>query len=87
MYGDDGSNTSNIPLMTNEQKWVTQECTPKESVDLTNDDYETADSTDTISQLTQDLVFLRKGFNESIKDTNEKWDRENATFLAKILSL
>ena len=46
--------------MDNVKKGVTQVLTPKESVELRKDDYETADSTDTISQLTQDLAFLRK---------------------------
>ena len=42
------------------------------------------DSTGAISQLMNDLAFLRKDLNESIKNTNEKREGENATFLAKI---
>ena len=87
MYGGGGSNAWNTLLMDNDKKVVTQGFTPRDNVDLTKDDYETANSTDTISQLTQDLVFLRKDFNKSIKDTNEKRDGENAAFLARILSL
>lgn len=47
------------------------------SVDLTNEDNETSVSTDTLSQLTQDLEFLRKDFNESmireIKKLHNSW--------------
>lgn len=72
------------PLMENCSKYKMQDPTLKESVDLTTDQYETAISTDTISQLTQDLSFLRK---ESIKIINDKKDVENASFLDKISSL
>lgn len=58
-----------------------------DSVDHTKDDNDTTNSTDTISHLTHDLVFLRKDSNESIKIINDKWDVENATLLHKIFSL
>lgn len=61
VYGDENGedNAWNIPLIPNNS-----------SFDLTKDDNGTTASTDTISQLTQDLPFLRKDFNESIKITN-----------------
>lgn len=42
---------------------------------------------DTISQLSQDLVFLQKEFNEYIQLTNKKRDDDNTSFLDNILTL
>ena len=39
-------------------------------IDLTKGDNETSETTDKISQLNQDLVFLRKDFNDSIQSNN-----------------
>ena len=55
-----------------------------ERVDLTKEYTVTSASTDTISQLTQDLAFLRKKFNESIQITNTKNDDKNTEFIEKI---
>lgn len=56
-------------------------------LDLTKDDTQTSASTDTISQFSQDLVLLRKDFNESIQLTNKKRDDENTTFMTKVSTL
>ena len=40
-------------------------------IDLTKGDNETSETTDTISQLTQDLVFPHKDFNDSIQSNNK----------------
>jgi len=59
----------------------------KEGIDLRKEDTDTSISTDTISQLSQDLTFLRKDFNDSIQLTNKKCNEENTVFLDKILTL
>jgi len=58
-----------------------------ESIDLTTEDTDTSASNDTISQLSQDLDFLQKDFNDSIQLTNKKHDEENTSFLEKISTL
>ena len=59
----------------------------KESIDITKGDTDTSASTDMISQLLQNLVFLRKDFNDSIQLSNQKWDDENSSVLDKISTL
>jgi len=59
----------------------------KESIDLMKEDTDTSTSNDTISQLFQDIAFLRKDFNDSIQLTNKKRDEENTFFLDKISTL
>jgi len=86
VYGDSGSNAWNIPLMDNNSD-SSQIIPPKESIDLMKGDNDTTASNYTISQLTQDLAFLRKDFNESIHITNKKSDEESASFLDKISTL
>jgi len=60
---------------------------PSEIIDVIKEDSEMDASTDTILQLSQDLAFLRKYFQESSKIANNKRDGENNTFLVKIASL
>ena len=55
--------------MENTSKYQMQDPTLKESVDVTIEKYETATSTGTMSQLLQDLAFLRKDFNEYVDST------------------
>lgn len=52
-------------------------------IDLTKDDNETSTLTYSISQLTQDLVFLHKEFNKSIRISNTKIDEKNTEFIEK----
>ena len=86
VYGEGSINAWNTPLLE-ETTTVNSTVSSKLSIDLTKDDTTKSTSTDTISQLSQDLAFLRKDFNESIELTNKKRDDENATFLGKISSL
>ena len=86
VYGEGSINAWNTPLLE-DPTTVNFTVASKPSIDLTKDDTATSVSTDTISQLSQDLAFLRKDFNESIELTNKKRDDENATFLGKISSL
>ena len=58
--------------------------TPSERIDPNNDVTETTASLDTISQLSQELDFLRKEFNDSIQLTNKNRDNENTVFMNKI---
>jgi len=60
---------------------------PIERIDLTKDATETTASSDTISQISQDLAFLRKEFNDSIQLTNKNRDNENTAFMDKILTV
>jgi len=83
VYGESDSNAWNTPLLE-ETMTSTTPIFSKMSIDLTKDDTATSTSNDTISQLSQDLAFLRKEFNESIQLTNKKRDDKNSTFLGKI---
>ena len=83
IYGKGDTNAWNTPLM-GEEEFGENVKANNESIDLTKEDTATSASTDTISQLTQDLAFLRKEFNESIKITNTKRDDKNTEFIAKI---
>ena len=85
VYGDGSSNAWNTTLF--DSTTGNKIASSKTSIDLTKDDTDTSASTDTISQLSQDLAFLRKDFNESIQLTNKKRDEENDTFLGKISTL
>ena len=58
-----------------------------ERKDLIKEDNDMTASTDTISQLTQDLDFLRKDFNEYIQIINTKSYEENTEFLDKISNI
>lgn len=83
VYVDTNSNTWNTPLMDKIDE-ATTTYTSGERIDLTKDETETTTSTDTISQLSHDLAFLRKEFNDSIQITNKNRDDENTAFMAKI---
>jgi len=76
VYGGTTSNAWNTPLMDKIDE-ATNTSTPGKRIDLTKDDTETTASTDKISQLSQDLAFLRKEFNDSIQLTNKNRDDEN----------
>lgn len=79
VYGKSDYNAWNISLMD----VPTTSTTPNysnASIDLTKDNTATSELNDTISQLLQDLAFLRKEFNESIQLTNKKQDDKNTTF-------
>ena len=66
---------------------LTNDSASKVSVDLTGEETATSAPTEAISQLTQDLAFLRKDFNESIKLSNDKRNEENTQFLEKIATV
>lgn len=87
IYSNGVSNAWKFPLMEKYDNEVLHSLPSKVSVDLTKDDNTTTALTDTISKLTQDLVFSRKNVNESINITNAKRDEENTIFLDKIWNL
>jgi len=90
VYGESDSNDWNTPLMdsiTETTKNLSSKDSSKENIDLTKEDTDTFASNDTISQLSQDLAFLRKDFNNSIQLTNKKRDEDNTFFLDKISTL
>jgi len=85
-YGASNSNAWNTPFIgTNTDSATTPTSTA--SIDLTKEDNDATSSTDTISQISQDLTFLRKEFNDSIQLTNKKRDDENTLLLDKISTL
>ena len=86
-YVDSDNNTRNLPLIPNDKKNKAKASIPNKSVDLTKDDKYMTASTDKISKLTQELAFLRKEFNESIKIKNDKIDVKNILFLNKVSTL
>jgi len=83
VYVNSNSNAWNPPLMDKIDESTTIS-TPSERIDLTKDATETTASSDTISQLSQDLVFLHKEFNELIQLTNKNRYDENTAFMDKI---
>ena len=83
VYGNSNLNAWNTPLMDKIDESTTIS-TPSKRIDLTKHEAETSVSLDTISQLSQDLVFLRKEFNDSIQLTNKNRDNENTAFMNKI---
>jgi len=90
VYSESDSNAWNTLLMdsiTETTKNSSSKDSSKESIDLTNEDNGTFSSNDTISQLSQDLAFLRKDFNDSIQLTNKKRNEDNTSFLEKISTL
>jgi len=65
MYGTGDYNAWDNPLVDKDEE--NPPIPPLQlRIDLTKVDIETMESTDTISQITQDLIFLRKDFNDSI---------------------
>jgi len=86
IYVESDSNAWNTPLLK-EATISTFPISSKTSIDLTTYNSATSVLNDTISQLSQDLAFLRKYFNKSIQLTNKKRDDENSTFLGKISTL
>jgi len=87
VYGKGDSNAWNTPLMDSITDTINNSSSKeysKKIIDLMKEGTDTSASTDTISQLLQDLAFLRKEFNDSIQLTNKKRDEENASFLDKI---
>lgn len=96
VYGEDDSNAWDTPLIDKdksptynprERVDLTHDSASKVSVDLTGEETATSAPTEAISQLTQDLAFLRKDFNESIKISNDKRNEENTQFLEKIATV
>jgi len=90
VYSEGDSNAWNTPLMdltTDTIKNSSSKDYSKESIDLTKEDADNSASTKTISQLSQDLDFSRKNFNDSIQLTNKKRNEENTSFLNKISKL
>ena len=71
VYGNSKSNVWDTPLMEKDGD-ASQISSSKESIDITKGDTDTSASTDTVSQLLQDLAFLRKDFNDSIQLSNQK---------------
>jgi len=86
VYGEGDPNAWNTLLMDSITD-TSKNYYSKEGIDLRKEDTDTSISTDTISQLSQDLTFLRKDFNDSIQLTNKKCNEENTVFLDKILTL
>jgi len=83
VYGEGDSNAWNTPLMdsiTDTIKNLSSKDYSKESIDLKKDDTDTSASNETISQLSQDLAFLRKDFNDYIQLTNKNPNEENTSF-------
>jgi len=90
VYGKSDSNAWNKPLMDSITETITNlssKDSSKEIIYITKEDTDTSASHDTISQLSQDLAFSRKDFNDSIQLTNKKRDEENTSFLDKISTL
>ena len=73
-----------MDLITDTTKRLSSKDSSKESIYLTKEDTDTSASNETISQLSQDLTFLQKDFNDSIQLTNKKRNEENSSFLEKI---
>ena len=86
VYGTGESKAWDTPLI-NKDGGNSPICPSQVRLDLTKGDKETSESTNTISQLTQDLAFLRKDFNDSIQSNNNKRDEENVSFIDKVLAL
>jgi len=78
-------NAWNIPLIPTNNKKKLQELTPTETFDLTKDENETTASTETISQLSQDLFFLEKISTNPIKSQATREMRRIPNFWIKYL--
>ena len=71
VYGTGDSNARDTPLIDNDGE--NPPILPSQvRIDIMKGDNETSKSTDTISQLIQDLAFLRKDFHDSIQSNNLK---------------